>query len=78
MRVSPIFMRNDVGNAKETARRVYIDGVVWLVYELPAQYDRRGPSLVFESEKVVRRARDYPPGWLQLADTDLVRVMEVS
>ncbi|HKW47797.1 MAG TPA: hypothetical protein VJN70_10140 [Gemmatimonadaceae bacterium] len=71
-------MQNDVGQAKTNARRICVNGEVWLVYELPSQYDRRGPSLVFESENVVRRVRNFPPDWLHVADTDLARVMEVS
>ena len=68
-------MRNDVGSAKKDARRLYFDGEWWLVYELSALYDRRGPSLVFESETVVRRVRDYPSQWSALTDAELARVM---
>ena len=59
--------------AQRTARKLYIDGVPWLVYEFPlSAYDRRhGPSLVFESELAVRRVRTYPSAWRQLSDTDL-------
>jgi hypothetical protein len=71
-------MPNDVGTGRKDARRLYIEGECWLVYELSSHYDRRGPSLVFESESVVRRVRAYPAHWLELADKDLARVMEAA
>lgn len=60
--------------AQQTARRVMVDGVLWLVYELQArQFDRRGTtSLVFESEMAVRRVRDFPTNWRMLTDEQLL------
>lgn len=46
-------------------------GEDWLVYELLMPYDRRGPTLVFESENIVRRVRSYPPNWRDLPDLEL-------
>lgn len=43
----------------------------WLVYELLIPYDRRGPTLVFESESIVRRVRTYPADWRELPDDEL-------
>jgi hypothetical protein len=59
--------------AQRTGRRIVIEGVPWLVYELPAQaFDRRNsPSLVFESERVVRRVRNFPADWRTIRDADL-------
>jgi hypothetical protein len=37
--------------------------------ELDLRADRDGPSLVFESESVVRRLRVFPVGWRELSDT---------
>jgi hypothetical protein len=56
-----------------SARRIRIDGVTWLVYELTQhELDRRsGASLVFESETTVRRVRDYPANWRSLSDEEL-------
>jgi hypothetical protein len=68
-------MLSDVGNAKKDARRLYVEGELWLVYELSSRYDRRGGSLVFESERVVRRVREYPPHWQELTDADLALLM---
>jgi hypothetical protein len=61
---------------RASARRLIIDGVQWLVYELPARdLDRRSsPSLVFESEDTVRRVRDFPPNWGSLSDGELEKV----
>lgn len=52
-------------------RWIRLAGEDWLVYELMMPYDRRGPTLVFESEDIVRRVRTYPPEWRELADDDL-------
>jgi hypothetical protein len=58
---------------RDSARRIRIDGVTWLVYELTQhELDRRsGASLVFESETTVRRVRDYPANWRSLSDEEL-------
>jgi hypothetical protein len=55
------------------ARRLVIEGMAWLVYELPASdYDRRArPSLVFESDGSMRRVRTFPENWRDLSDTEL-------
>ena len=60
--------------AQQPARRVSSDGVLWLVFELPAMpYDRRDtPSLIFESDTTVRRVRNYPANWYDLSDDDLI------
>ena len=59
--------------AQRTARQFIVDATRWLVYELPPhQFDRRTtPSLVFESDYVVRRIRDYPADWRDLGDDEL-------
>ena len=61
-------------DARRTARQLVIDGVLWLIYELPPSvFDRRNsPSLVFESDGAVRRVRNYPALWRELSDDDLV------
>lgn len=60
-------------DAQRDARRLVIEGDVWLVYELPAMtFDRRQtPSLVFESDVTVRRVRDFPANWRDLTDDAL-------
>lgn len=59
--------------ARRAAREIFIDGMPWLVYELPpAPFDRRStPSLVFEAENTVRRVRAYPVDWRDLSEHDL-------
>jgi hypothetical protein len=59
--------------ARSAARQVVVDGMPWLVYELPpAPFDRRSsPSLVFESDNTVRRIRTFPAGWRSLSDEAL-------
>jgi hypothetical protein len=48
------------------------DGVYWTVYEAPSSYDRRSrPTLVFESDAIVRRVREYPSRWRELSDEAL-------
>lgn len=62
--------------AKSVARRLIMDGDVWLVYErASAPMDRRStPSLVFECRAVIRRVRDYPANWRELSDEELARL----
>lgn len=53
-------------SAESSRRRLVADGVTWTV-RLYAGYDRRrGPDLLFESDGVVRRVRDYPADWFTL------------
>lgn len=65
---------SQIHDLQRTARRVASDGVLWLVYELPpSRFDRRAsPSLVFESDMTVRRVRNYPAGWRDLGDDELI------
>ena len=47
----------------------------WRVYEQVSVYDRRqAPDLVFESDGVIRRVRNYPPNWKELSDAALLAV----
>jgi hypothetical protein len=66
-------MPQEATRSKDGARQLYVDGDRWLVYELPPmQFDRRStPSLVFESEHVMRRVRNFPAEWRTLRDEDL-------
>jgi len=59
--------------AQRTGRNIFVEGVPWLVYELPPMvFDRRNsPSLVFETDGTVRRVRDYPLNWRELSDEEL-------
>jgi hypothetical protein len=59
--------------AQRIGRNIFVEGVPWLVYELPPMvFDRRNsPSLVFETDGTVRRVRDYPPNWRELSDDEL-------
>ena len=60
-------------SARRTARQIIVDGLPWLVYELPAApFDRRSTSsLVFESDNTMRRVRSFPASWRALSDDDL-------
>ena len=57
-------------------RTIYTDDGQWHVYEVESgPYDRRsGFSLIFESDGVLRRVRDYPPEWRELSDAELMAV----
>lgn len=50
------------------------EGVEWCVTEERfGEYDRRrGASLIFSSESVVRRVRDYPAEWRGLSEVALL------
>jgi hypothetical protein len=53
---------------------VSVDHEEWRIYELgPASYDRRGSNtLVFESDGVIRRVRNYPGDWRSLSPRELL------
>ena len=57
-------------------RTIDTDDAQWWVYELESgPYDRRsGRSLIFESDGVLRRVRDYPADWRELSDAQLMAV----
>jgi len=71
-------MLGDIARARKEARILRIEGQRWLVYELPSTDDRRSSSLVFETENLVRRVRNYPENWRELLDADLLPLMERS
>lgn len=71
-------MHEDVARARKDARILFVEGERWIVYEVVSAYDRRGASLVFESENVVRRVRDYPANWRELPNAELLLMMERS
>jgi len=60
-----------IRSSRAGGRWVRSVGDDWLVYELLMPYDRRGPTLVFESENIVRRVRSYPSNWRELPDMEL-------
>ena len=70
------FKDEEVAKAREEGRRLEVDGERWLVYELSGAYDRRGPSLIFESEQAVRRVREYPVRWRALSDVELAALRD--
>jgi hypothetical protein len=56
-------------------RVIQAEATEWRVYEQVSVYDRRRrPDLVFESEGVIRRVRNYPPNWAELTDDELLTV----
>lgn len=59
--------------------RVVIDPVTslhWVIVEIrDAPYDRRGNrSLVFSTDGVMRRVRDFPANWFTLSDAELLEL----
>ena len=62
--------------ALANSRTIYTDDGQWHVYEVESgPYDRRsGRSLIFESDGVLRRVRDYPSDWRELSDAELMVV----
>ena len=63
---------NEIGAAH--ALVIIVDHEEWRIYELnPASYDRRGTNtLVFESDGVMRRVRNYPENWRNLSVDELL------
>jgi hypothetical protein len=71
-------MRQDTSGAR-FGSRVVVDrstNAQWVVFEIRnASYDRRdGKSLVFSTDGVMRRVRNFPPNWLELADEELLQL----
>jgi hypothetical protein len=67
--------RFSVDNERQAGRIIWSDDTRWCVYESHSPFDRRhGPTLLFESDAVVRRVRDYPANWRELSDDDLYAV----
>lgn len=70
----------DIGESADLghhARRrvLLVDGVRWEVRLFTGRYDRRSrPDLLFESDGVVRRVRNYPSDWHALADDALFAI----
>jgi len=68
--------------AQKTLARVRVvaavDGRQWVVKEVPpSQPDAGGrSSLVFASDNVIRRVRDFPPDWFDWSDEDLYAVSQ--
>jgi len=54
-------------------RMIVVAGVHWRV-RLVESFDRRRADLLFESDSVIRRVRDYPENWLTLDDETLLRL----
>ena len=64
--------RERLREAQRTARQLQAQGQRWLVYELRTlPFDRRGVSLIFESDSAIRRVRNFPPNWGDLSDDEL-------
>lgn len=59
--------------SRAQVRVLVADDQRWLVREIAApQLDRRGGMhLLFESDGVMRRLRDYPADWFELDDAEL-------
>lgn len=57
----------------DRVRRLSVDGALWLVREIAApQFDRRGGThLLFASQDVMRRVRNFPANWFDLPDAEL-------
>ena len=64
---------------RSSTRRFFHDGELWIVRERPARpFDvPSAPHLVFESDSVIRRVRNFPVGWRDL-DTDALYALSWS
>jgi hypothetical protein len=63
--------------AGRVARVLEREGRQWLVFEHVRPFDRRSsPDLVFESDAVVRRVRNYPADWHRLTSDQLWALFE--
>ena len=58
------------GGSRQARRFVHEGHTLWEVFELPTP--RGEPSLVFQSEAAIRRVRDFPSGWRDLPEYELL------
>jgi hypothetical protein len=69
-------MRQDTSGTRFGSRLVVdrSSNVQWVVFEIRnASYDRRdGRSLVFSTDGVMRRVRNFPANWIELPDEELL------
>lgn len=69
-------MQQDVAGTRVGSRVLYdpTTSTQWVIVEIrDAPYDRRGGrSLVFSTDGVMRRVRDYPGNWFVLSDAELL------
>lgn len=64
-----------VGQADRRRRLIRNGATLWEIFEHTPDYDRRArPTLVFMSDDVVRRVRDFPADWFTLGDAELLRL----
>ena len=70
----------EVARPSTLTRALFIDGVLWTIYELPPQnFDPgAGPSLIFESDSVVRRVKHFPTDWRELSGTALAALWKTT
>lgn len=74
---APVCCRSSVRDAAARVRIVATDdGRQWVVRELPSspsEWCTYG-SLLFISDRAIRRVRDYPADWFDRPDADLIAV----
>ncbi len=70
----------EVARPNSLSRAVFIDGVLWTIYERPPQNFAvdAGPSLIFESDAMVRRVKHYPADWRELSGTALAALWRTT
>jgi hypothetical protein len=72
--------RPDIGKAGDGVRQFTdSEGRFWEVHEERAgSFDRRGPSLIFETDNIIRRVRNYPSDWFQWDEAHLEELSKRS
>jgi hypothetical protein len=55
-------------------RDLVSEGYTWTVYEQRLPYERSWRTLVFMSDRVVRRVKHFPPNWFELSDSALAEI----
>lgn len=72
--MTPMSITPQGAGSDRSSRFVDSAGRRWVVRELPAPAGavvRCAPSLVFETEGLIRRVRSYPPDWSDLPPAEL-------
>jgi hypothetical protein len=67
-------MKKEGDFSERAVRNVVCGGCTWTVFEQRVPYGPSRCSLVFMSDRVARRVKQYPANWFELSDSALADI----
>jgi len=67
-------MKTHDESSQSGVRNVLCGGCTWTVFEQRMPYGPSRRSLVFMSDRVARRVKQYPANWFELSDSALADI----